>query len=137
VADILVVNKADREGADRTYQDLLTMLDLRFARKTPAWMPRIYLTQASKDQGVAELLAGIREHQEFLARENGQALRAARRQRLRQEFLELLKEGVFTRLVSNLSRDGRLEAIVDDILERRTDPYTASEALIDQTLHLP
>jgi LAO/AO transport system kinase len=137
VADILVVNKADREGADRTHQDLLTMLDLRFARKTPAWMPHIYLTQASKDQGVAELLAGIREHQEFLARENGQALRAARRQRLRQEFLELLKEGVFTHLVSNLSRDGRLEAIVDDILERRTDPYTASEALIDQTLHLP
>jgi LAO/AO transport system kinase len=137
VADILVVNKADREGADRTYQDLLTMLDLRFARKPPPWMPRIYLTQASKDQGVEELWVGIREHQEFLAGDGGEALRAARRQRLRQEFLELVKEGVFTRLVSHLSRDGRLEAIVDDILERRTDPYSASEALIDQTLHVP
>lgn len=136
VADILVINKADREGADRTHQDLLTMLDLRFGRQAPAWMPRIFLTQARKDEGVAELLAGIREHQAFLAGDGGQALRAARRQRLRQEFLELVKEGVFTRLVSHLGRDGRLEAILDDILERRTDPYSASEALIDQTLQV-
>ena len=40
VADLLVVNKADREGAERTYQDLLTMLDLRFGKETPAWMPK-------------------------------------------------------------------------------------------------
>uniref|UniRef100_A0A7C3UXL3 Methylmalonyl Co-A mutase-associated GTPase MeaB n=1 Tax=Desulfobacca acetoxidans TaxID=60893 RepID=A0A7C3UXL3_9BACT len=133
VADILVVNKADREGAERTYQDLVTMLDLRFARETPPWMPRIYLTQARRDQGVAELLAGIQEHQAYLAQEGGQALRAAQRERVRQEFLELLKEGVFARLVAFLSQDDRLRTILEDILDRRTDPYTASEELIAQT----
>jgi LAO/AO transport system kinase len=137
VADILVVNKADREGAERTYQDLLTMLDLRFAQEPPAWTPKVYLTQARNDEGLDELLAGIREHQAFLAREDGQALRAARRERLRQEFLELVKEGIFARLVSHLSRDDHLEAILDDILDHRTDPYTASEALIGKTLQLP
>ncbi len=137
VADILVVNKADREGAERTYQDLLTMLDLRFSRQPPAWMPKIFLTEARNDQGVAELLAGIREHQAFLAGDGGEALRAARRERVRQEFLELVKEGVFSRLVADLSQDGRLENILEDILEHRTDPYTASETLIAQTLHLP
>jgi len=136
VADILVVNKADREGAERTQQDLLTMLDLRFARETPAWMPKIYLIQAKRDVGIEELLAGIKEHRAYLAREGGQALRAARRERVRQEFLELLKEGVFTHLVSLLNQDDRLKAILEDILDRRTDPYSASEALIAKTLRL-
>ena len=136
VADILVVNKADREGAERTQQDLLTMLDLRFARETPAWMPKVYLIQAKRDVGIEELLAGIREHRAYLAREGGQALRAARRERVRQEFLELLKEGVFNHLVSLLNQDDRLKAILEDILDRRTDPYSASEALIAKTLRL-
>jgi LAO/AO transport system kinase len=135
VADILVVNKADREGAERTYQDLVTMLDLRFANETPAWIPKIYLTQAKRDEGLDELVAGIKEHQAHLAREGGQALRAARRERVRQEFLELMKEGVFSYMVSILGQDNRLEAILEDILDHRTDPYTASEALIAQTLH--
>jgi LAO/AO transport system kinase len=136
VADILVINKADREGAERTHQDLLTMLDLRFAKATPAWMPKIYLIQARRDLGIDELVAGIEEHQAHLSREGGQALRAARRERLRQEFLELLKEGVYAHLVSLLGKDDRLKAIMEDILDRRTDPYSASEALIARTLHL-
>lgn len=136
VADLLVVNKADREGAERTYQDLLTMLDMRFSQETPPWMPRVYLTQARNDAGLEELLAGIREHQDFLTREDGQALHAARRERLRQEFLELVKEGVFSHLASHLNQDNRLEAILDDILDRRTDPYSASEELIARTLQL-
>jgi len=136
VADILVVNKADREGADRTHQDLLTMLDLRFGKQPPAWMPKIYLIQAKRDLGIDELLAGIKEHQAYLAQEGGQALRAARRERVRQEFLELVKEGVFAHLVSLLGQDDRLQAILEDILDCRTDPYTASEALIAQTLRL-
>jgi GTPase len=135
VADILVINKADREGADRTHQDLLTMLDLRFARETPAWMPRIYLIQAKRDVGIDELLAGILEHQAYLSQEGGQALRVARRDRVRQEFLELLKEGVYAHLVAILGKDDRLKVILEDILDRRTDPYSASEALIAQTLH--
>jgi LAO/AO transport system kinase len=134
VADILVVNKADREGAERTQQDLLAMLDLRFAKETPAWMPRIYLTQAKRDEGISELLAGIQEHQAYLSREGGENLRAARLERVRQEFLELMKEGIYHHLVSLLRQDDRLQAILEDILDRRTDPYTACETLIAQTL---
>jgi LAO/AO transport system kinase len=134
VADLLVVNKADREGADRTQRDLLTMLDLRFARKTPAWLPKVYMIQAKNDAGIDALLEGIREHQAFLNQESGQALRAARRERVRQEFLELVKEGVFAYLVSLIGQDDRLKAIMEDILDRRTDPYSASEALIAQVL---
>ena len=132
VADILVVNKSDREGAERAYQDLVTMLDLRYAHKPPAWMPKIFMTRANKDEGVGELVAGIREHQAFLSQGDGQALRAARRERVRQEFLELLKEGVYARLVDLLTRDHRLQTILEDILDRRTDPYSTSATLIDE-----
>ncbi len=134
VADVLVVNKADREGAFRTQQDLLQMLDLQVHRKDPAWRPPVILTHAKENEGIAELMAAVLSHQEFLAQEGGAALRRARYQRVRTEFLELLKEGVFRHLLQQLEKDGRLAAILREIVERRTDPYSASEALIFETL---
>lgn len=134
VADLLVVNKADREGASRTYQDLLQMVELQTFRKDKAWKPRVFLTQAKDNDGVKELVAGVREHQEFLARDQGKARGAARYLRVRQELLELLKEGVFRHLVQQLIEDGRLYQIVQEILEKRTDPYSASEKLVTETL---
>jgi LAO/AO transport system kinase len=135
VADLLVVNKADREGAERTYQDLLMMIDMRSSKAPGNWLPKVFMTQAKEDQGVTELLAGIWEHRNFLSKGGGQALRAARVERVRQEFLELLKEGVYTRLVQQLTRQGLLNQVIEDILDKRSDPYSASEMLIKRTLN--
>ncbi|MEJ5329067.1 MAG: methylmalonyl Co-A mutase-associated GTPase MeaB [Desulfobaccales bacterium] len=133
VADILVVNKADREGADRTVQDLLLMVDMRRGGKeSQGWVPQVIRTQAKDDLGIEELLAAIEEHRHYLTQAGGAALLAARRQRLRQEFLELVKEGVAELLLRRLLKDGRLEAILDDLLARRTDPYSASEAVVSR-----
>jgi len=134
VADILVVNKADRDGAARTYQDLVQMLELQGHRKEKAWKPPVILTQAKANEGVEELLAGVEEHRTFLMGEGGRALKEARRTRARQEFLELLKEGVFRHLLKQLEQDGRLSGILQEIAARRTDPYSASEALILEIL---
>jgi LAO/AO transport system kinase len=134
VADILVVNKADREGAARTQQELLQMLELQTFRKEKAWKPPVLMTQAKDDEGTQELMAAVRDHQEFLARDGGAALRLARTSRVRQEFLELLKEGVFRHLRRQLEADGRLDRIIQDILAKQTDPYSASEALVLSTL---
>jgi LAO/AO transport system kinase len=131
VADILVVNKADREGAERTVQDLLLMVDMRRSGKEPGgWIPQVIRTQAKEDLGTEELLAAIEEHRRYLTQAGGAALQAARRERLRQEFLELVKEGVADLLHRRLLKDGRLEQILDDIQARRTDPYSASEAVV-------
>jgi LAO/AO transport system kinase len=134
VADLLVINKADRDGASRTYQDLLMMLDLQAHRHTSSWKPKIFMTQAKENQGIEELMAGVEEHRGFLGQEGGEALIAARRSRARQEFLELLKEGMHQHLVRQLTRTGRLDKILQDILEKRTDPYSASEALVVEIL---
>ncbi len=133
VADILVVNKADREGASRAYQDLLRMLELRTPGRESAWRPPVLLTQAKDDQGIAELMAAVQRHREFL-QGDPEAFQAARINRVRQEFLELLKEGVFRRLLRQLTADGRLQGLLQEILERRDDPYSASEALIQDIL---
>ncbi len=137
IADLLVVNKADREGAERTYQDLLQMLELKNFRQPRAWRPLVFLTQAKDDTGVAELLAGIREHQAYLAQNQGQALQAARYARAHQEFLELVKEGVFRHLLKEMVADGRLHRTLMDIVEKRTDPYSASEALVRELMGPP
>jgi LAO/AO transport system kinase len=134
VADILVINKADREGASRTYQELIQMLELQSHRKASAWKAPVLLTQAKDNEGIEELMAAVKNHQEFLARDGGQALQLARRSRARQEFLELLREGVARHLEKQLEGDGRLDRVINDILEKQTDPYSASEALVLETL---
>jgi len=134
VADILVINKVDREGAARTYQDLVQMLELQAHRKASAWKAPVIMTQAKDNQGIEELMAAVKDHQTFLARDGGQALQRARAARVRQEFLELLKEGVFRHLLQQLEGDGRLDRIVADILAKRIDPYSASENLVLETL---
>jgi LAO/AO transport system kinase len=134
IADLLVVNKADREGAERTSQDLQQMLELQAFRQERAWRPLIFLTQAKENTGVVELLAGVREHQAYLAQDQGKALRAARYARVRQELLELLKEEIFRQLLQQIVEDGRLYRTLNDILEKHTDPYSASEALIEELL---
>jgi LAO/AO transport system kinase len=134
VADILVINKADREGASRTYQELIQMLELQAHRKASAWKPPVLLTQAKDDEGIEALMAAVRDHQDFLTKDCGQGLRLARGSRVRQEFLELLKEGVSRHLVQQLESDGRLDRVLQNILEKQTDPYSASEALVLETL---
>ena len=134
VADILVINKADREGASRTYQELVQMLELQAHRKASAWKAPVLMTQAKDDEGIEELMAAVRDHQNFLAQDGALGLQRARGAKVRQEFLELLKERVSRHLVQQLESDGRLDRVLKDILEKQTDPYSASEALVLETL---
>ncbi len=66
VADILVVNKADREGASRTYQELLQMLELRSPSRETAWRPPVLLAQAKDNEGIDALMAAVRQHEDYL-----------------------------------------------------------------------
>ncbi|MCG2773371.1 MAG: methylmalonyl Co-A mutase-associated GTPase MeaB [Desulfobacterales bacterium] len=134
VADILVINKADREGASRTYQELIQMLELQAHRKATAWKAPVLMTQAKDNEGIEALMAAVQDHQEFLAQDGGKDLQLARGSRVRQEFLELLKEGVSRHLVKQLENDGRLDRILTAILAQQTDPYSASEALVLEAL---
>jgi LAO/AO transport system kinase len=129
IADIFVVNKADREGAER----LVSAVEANLALHTydgGEWRPPIVKTVATTGQGIPELVAAIAQ---FRAHANG--VQAARR-RTRSEYR--LRELVSQRFMDHLERQvlaaGELGAIMDRIASREVDPYTAANDLLTRAI---
>ena len=129
IADIFVVNKADREGADRLVSSVEANLALH-AYASGEWRPPIVKTVATTGAGVPELVAAI---EQFRAHSAG--LQAARR-KTRSEYR--LRELVSHRFMEHLERDvldaGELGSMVDRIAARELDPYTAANELLARAL---
>jgi len=131
VGDIFVINKANREGADRTVQDIETMLNMkRYADNE--FHPQVIKTEAIYGNGVEELFSAIDEHRLFLEESN--TLLNKYRERARYEFLELLKESLISSVVAAKGGEETWENLFDDIAKRRRDPYTEVELIIDEFL---
>jgi GTPase len=124
IADVFLVNKADREGADRTAAEIATMLD--FTPHRP-WRPPIVRTIAPRGEGVEETVGAIDAHGEFLG-SAGEGLRR-RTRRVRARLLQLLEERFRRAVESGAGRPEGLEEAVADVLERREDPYAAAGRL--------
>ncbi len=133
IADVLAVNKADREGADRTVRDLLTMLELRHVEPSqnpdaPPSEVEIIRTVAVRGEGIPELAAAIARHQAQTAHLS--AARRARRARreLRDALLgrcALLVDGLLSQHVD----------LMDRVQRRQVDPYSVSEQLLTELFH--
>jgi LAO/AO transport system kinase len=126
IADIFVVNKADRPGADVTVSDLAGMLDLG-ARKR--WQPPIVRTIATTGDGLAELWDEIGAHREFLEADG--AVDARRRARLVDEIRGLLAERLLER-AGAMTEGETFDALVDGVADRTSDPYKAVDALLGE-----
>jgi len=124
IADIFVVNKADRPGADVTVSDLAGMLGLG---RRKAWEPPIVRTIATTGDGLAELWDEIGAHREFL--ESSGAIEARRRARLVDEIRGLLAERLLER-AGTMTQGPEFDALVDRVADRTSDPYTAVDALL-------
>jgi LAO/AO transport system kinase len=153
IADVFAVNKADREGADRTVRDLQIMLEMRHSAMTrPAeaghdaehrftgggdaappgpggeWEPPIVRTVAVRDEGVAELVAAIARHREHLEA-TGQR-RARETARARASFVAVLRERLLAGALARLEAEvGRLDAVAERIAAREADPYALADEL--------
>ena len=123
IADVFVVNKADRPGAAGTESDLVGMLELSSRH---AWRPPIVRTVATTGEGVDELFDAVVAHRAHLEA-TGDA-EARRRDRLREELRGLVAADMSER-ASTLCSGPRFETIVDEVAERTRDPYTAAEEL--------
>ena len=118
IADLFVVNKADRDGVDRTVRDIEMMLSMADHQ---GWRPPLVKAVARQNQGIAEILAEVERHGEWLESDGGLAER--RRRRFRQRVEELLKERVLRSAVEHVG----LEDAVSDALERKVDPYRVAD----------
>jgi LAO/AO transport system kinase len=131
IANIFVVNKIDREGAESLAQSIVANLSLQtFA--PGEWRPPIVKTQATSDIGISELWTEIGKF-----REHSAAARASR-QRVRQEyrFRELLSRQYLER-VQNSLEPGELDGIVDRLARRELDPYSAAADIMSRTVRRP
>jgi LAO/AO transport system kinase len=125
IADIFVVNKADRDGADRTAASIETMLSLE---EWPAgeWRPPVVRTEATSGRGVPELVATIQRFRSETTATVGERRRVRAEWRLR----ELLGRLFMQHLERHVLAPGEFAAVLDRVAERETDPYTAAAAIV-------
>ncbi len=123
IADIFVVNKADREDANKTVAELQAMMGLGPRRSD--WNPPIFKTVATQGEGIAELAQGILAHQAHL--DTGGFRQLRQRERSRVFFIELLQERVTRRLLEQAGTNGILEQTIERIAHREVDPYSAAD----------
>ena len=129
IGDIFVVNKADREGADRAAQAIAANLSLQTSA-VGEWKPPIVKTEATRAVGIDELWRQIGRFREHSAEQ--QASRRRERQRVR--LRELLARQLVARLESMLPA-GDIDRIAERVAKREIDPYAAVAELIDRVDH--
>jgi LAO/AO transport system kinase len=122
VADVFVVNKADREGAAEVVRELRQMLHLGAARD---WDPPVLTTAATEQEGVGSLWEAIESHRTHLGATG--ALGAKRRARILREVESLAAERFRLTVTSELEAD---EELANALVERRVDPYEAAAMLV-------
>jgi LAO/AO transport system kinase len=128
IADLFVVNKADRDGADRTVRELRSMLAMG-DRRPGAWQPPVLRTVATSDTGIDDVLAGVEEHRRWLE-SSGEGWRR-RVTRAAQEVEALALAGLRERL-GEAGRPATLARLAEQVAEGRTDPYRAADQLVGQ-----
>jgi LAO/AO transport system kinase len=125
IADLFVINKADRPGADETRRDLELMLELSTLGD---WRPPIIATVASTGEGVDELRKAIDDHRAFV--ESNGDLEDRRRRRIATELREIVVHKIDER-ADELCGGGAFDALLAKVLAREVDPYTAAAELLD------
>ena len=129
IADIYVVNKADRDGADRMVTSIESNLALQ-VYGDGEWRPPIVRTEATTGKGVAELLLTVDAFRQHTASHRAERVAARQEYRLR----ELLARRFLTHVESQVLAPGEFDLIVGRIARREIDPYTAAAGVLARAL---
>ena len=131
IGDLFVINKSDREGADKMERDLRMVLEMG-RRRGNGWEPLIYKTEAISGKGVFELVYGIYRHKQAL--EQSQGWEKKLRERTKTTFLEILGTEVMSHFIEKMEKEGEWDKIIDDLVNRRIDPYSMAERVMADEL---
>ena len=131
IADVFIVNKADRDGADRVSTEVNMMLDLLGMRP---WRPPVLKTIAERGEGVAEVVSEIVRHHDFLdVSEEG---RKRKWRRLGMEVEEILRREIASLVELAWEREKSPE-LFESLAERKTNPYEVAERILGKILTEP
>ncbi|MBI2773275.1 MAG: methylmalonyl Co-A mutase-associated GTPase MeaB [Chloroflexi bacterium] len=128
IADVLVVNKADRPGADETARDLAQMLTLGSSRT--GWKPEIVRTSGATGEGIEALVRAIDRHQAWAAESGERERRSAAA--AREEVEALLRDALVHRLEDRLGEE-RVRRAIARVATRQADPYSVVEELLAES----
>ncbi|HWU41467.1 MAG TPA: methylmalonyl Co-A mutase-associated GTPase MeaB [Candidatus Acidoferrum sp.] len=126
IGDVFVVNKADREGADKTVTEIEMALHLGMVKD--ARKPSVLKTVATTGEGVADLTQAILDHEAFLHQHERRKDKG--KERSHWIFLDLLKERLMSRVIQKVVTNGTLEGLIERIAAREIDPYSAVEEVL-------
>jgi LAO/AO transport system kinase len=128
IADIFVVNKADREGADKIVAEVNLMLDIAGER---SWRPPVLKAIAESGQGVDDIIRAVEEHRLYLQKsEEGKKRRSSR---IRHEVEEILRRDI-ARIVEKQWKERSSNDLIEALASRRSDPYTEAGKLLEDIL---
>jgi LAO/AO transport system kinase len=125
IADVFVVNKADREGVERVVAEIESTLSLA---AVDGELPAIVRTVATRDEGTEAILEAVESYRCRTA-ESG-ALEAKRRARLRRQLEEAVRQRVMAHVFQRVVPPAELEATVERLARRTLDPFTAADAIV-------
>ena len=128
IADIFVINKSDREGAERVEREIRAMQTL--ATRPDKWSPPIVKTVATEGTGIPELVAAIAEHEQYLVREN-----LALKKKIgnwRERLVEMLRESLLERVLREQMSDGQVAKYAAEVAEGKRDPYSLVEEIVSR-----
>jgi GTPase len=128
IADIFVINKADREGAERVEREIRAMQSL--ATRNDNWTPPIVKTVASEGTGIGDLLAAIERYREYL--QQSDRAQARRIENWRGRIAEMLRDALFQRVLSHYLSDGLATRYAAEVAEHKRDPYSLVEKIVDR-----
>ena len=139
VADVFVVNKADRDGAHALMAELRFSVHLHYtsggAPKDVDWEVPVLAAQAANDVGIDELMGHVKRHRAVL--EQAGALETRRQARRRVELEALLVEEFTAQVTARVQTDAALGATIEAVTAGRLDPYSAVAQILSQTLRRP
>jgi LAO/AO transport system kinase len=126
IADVFVINKADRKGVEETRRDLMQMLDLSDLPEG-AWRPPIIPTVASTGEGIGDLWSAVLTHREYA--ETSGELERRRTFRLREELREIVAQRLGRRAREICTGD-RWDELTDAVVAHSTDPWSAADEML-------
>lgn len=128
IGDVFVINKSDREGVLRTQKELEALLTL--AHRPDMWKPPIVKTVATENKGIEDLASAIEKYRSFQTEVDSG--RERRRAVAKWRLLELLQERLLSDLLKNNGMHETIEQLSTEIAEKKSDPYSAVEELIQR-----
>lgn len=135
IADVFVINKADKPGADQLSSEICGRLEMDAHIKATDWTPLVNQAIAVEDVGITELWQAIETHRKFLVDSGNFYVK--RRKRVYQETLRIIHNELFKLIRETMEQSGKLDRAVEEILGRERDPYTLMREIVKKWITIP